>query len=736
MSDAKGLQRILIFGDDSDFRKLLLLRLGKMFPDAELDDYDPIASGVPEDDFPWGKYDVLLLDYYLCIHGVTGLDILRKNRKNPQFPATIMLTGAGNEEIAVRALKSGVSDYIRKETLNKDELRESIVNAFDEHKVEKQRVNEATLHGQAFNKSLFYQQIEHPAADASKRVLLLIELDNHEQLLAALGVIVRDNAVRHIAKQSFEVFQLGECNPSITRLSDHSIAMLIDEPDSRKTLEFNLDGLCKHLSKRPYKFDGKKFRYTVSIGVVPLSAESNAVKEVIAQAGKAVALALQTRDSSSYSITTEAAKPTQPAAEKKESTKAAPPVAEAEVTKGSAKAAPQPAINKPAVKETPSEAPVRDSASQETTPAPATETVASTAESRAPDQKSSASAENEKADKPPVQAQKAETKPAAKEKPVEEPVKTAEKTEKPAAPQEQKKEAAKPDVKKTAKPPVKEASGKKPESVESVLEDAALNVNALQLKRSFEEKRIVQTFQPLISFSAEEEENESEMYSTSLNHIDTDGSTLSAAEIYAQVSDIPAFFQYIDRWMLKESLARVLNSPDSNYIFMLTISEASLADATLFNWLRELLSGLEASNPGHSIGLEIKSADFSARQKPAEALINYLRKSHGFKFMLSNADDLDTLKAQTRNSSFDLLKVSADMLIILSEEASDNSEEEGTLLTSLKAAGTAIVVQDVEDATTLTEVISIGADYAIGEFIGESSTQLDDMTNVESFEIS
>jgi DNA-binding response OmpR family regulator len=130
MTETRSLQRILIFDDDSDFRKLLLVRLGKMFPEVELEEYDPIARGVPELDFDWSRYDVLLLDYFLCIHGVTGLDILRKNRKNPLFPTTIMLTGAGNEEIAVRALKSGVSDYIRKETLNKEELRKSILNAY------------------------------------------------------------------------------------------------------------------------------------------------------------------------------------------------------------------------------------------------------------------------------------------------------------------------------------------------------------------------------------------------------------------------------------------------------------------------------------------------------------------------------------------------------------------------------------------------------------------------------
>jgi len=157
---------------------------------------------------------------------------------------------------------------------------------------------------------------------------------------------------------------------------------------------------------------------------------------------------------------------------------------------------------------------------------------------------------------------------------------------------------------------------------------------------------------------------------------------------------------------------------------------------TLFNWLRQLLTGLQDTHPGRAVALEITGETFSAEQKKAEALMNYLRKSHGFRFALSRVENIEALKSLTRSMRFDLLKVSPDMMKQLSQEAADDSEEESTLLGSLKNRGARIIVEDVEDATTLTEVISEGADYALGEFIGEASTQLDDLTNVESFEIS
>ena len=104
--------------------------------------------------------------------------------------------------------------------------------------------------------------------------------------------------------------------------------------------------------------------------------------------------------------------------------------------------------------------------------------------------------------------------------------------------------------------------------------------------------------------------------------------------------------------------------------------------------------------------------------------------------MLADVENVETMKTLTTKTNFDFLKVSPALILQLSEEASGDAKEDGTLLSSLKNRGAGIIAYDVEDATTLTEVTSVGADYAIGEFIGEVSSQLDDMTDVESFEIS
>ncbi|MCK9419031.1 MAG: diguanylate cyclase [Nitrospirae bacterium] len=59
------------------------------------------------------RYDVLLIDYYMPVRG--GIDVIRALALKGKFPPVIMVTGEGNEEVAVEALKLGAADYIVKD---------------------------------------------------------------------------------------------------------------------------------------------------------------------------------------------------------------------------------------------------------------------------------------------------------------------------------------------------------------------------------------------------------------------------------------------------------------------------------------------------------------------------------------------------------------------------------------------------------------------------------------------
>lgn len=59
------------------------------------------------------SYDLLLVDYNMPFLG--GVDVLRTLASKGAFPPTIMVTGEGNEEVAVQALKLGAADYVVKD---------------------------------------------------------------------------------------------------------------------------------------------------------------------------------------------------------------------------------------------------------------------------------------------------------------------------------------------------------------------------------------------------------------------------------------------------------------------------------------------------------------------------------------------------------------------------------------------------------------------------------------------
>jgi CheY-like chemotaxis protein/tRNA A-37 threonylcarbamoyl transferase component Bud32 len=116
--------RILIIDDDEDLRNLLRHYLKQHWAGAEVDDYDPLSRDMPDAAFALGSYDVVILDYMLGRGD--GLDWLQKLKRRADCPKILFLTGAGNEIIAVRAMKAGADDYQRKQELTRERLISSI----------------------------------------------------------------------------------------------------------------------------------------------------------------------------------------------------------------------------------------------------------------------------------------------------------------------------------------------------------------------------------------------------------------------------------------------------------------------------------------------------------------------------------------------------------------------------------------------------------------------------------
>ncbi|WP_119070444.1 PAS domain S-box protein [Aggregatilinea lenta] len=82
-------------------------------------------------------YDVLLID--LALPDGSGLDLLREVRQQELPIAVVILTGSGNEEAAVNALKAGADDYVVKRKNYLDQLPLSLKTALSNFNAEAQR---------------------------------------------------------------------------------------------------------------------------------------------------------------------------------------------------------------------------------------------------------------------------------------------------------------------------------------------------------------------------------------------------------------------------------------------------------------------------------------------------------------------------------------------------------------------------------------------------------------------
>jgi len=132
----------LLVIDDSEDDRLLYRRA--MEKNTSID-YTLIETNDGESGFlavEKAQPDCILLDY--SMPGYDGIEILKRIRSRYPFVPVVMLTGHGNEKIAVNAMQEGAQNYIAKSIITTDTLEHVIRMAIDHCQLEKRIYDQRT----------------------------------------------------------------------------------------------------------------------------------------------------------------------------------------------------------------------------------------------------------------------------------------------------------------------------------------------------------------------------------------------------------------------------------------------------------------------------------------------------------------------------------------------------------------------------------------------------------------
>jgi multidomain signaling protein FimX len=296
------LKSILLIGYSDNYGELLSKYFKDIAPQATVDEYD-ISEGCPDSDYDWKQYQLVIIEYDLG-NDETGLEWIRACSGSYDFPAVIMLTSKGNENVIVQAFRFGVQDFLRKDELSKVLLDDSVQRAVAQRQKEQVKSDTITLSAHIYNKSRFLKKIEQAVVND---VVLVIEIDDHQKFHDEYGIILTESICGHISKVTSKTLKENKLEGVVIRSGDSATAALLkshaDFDVGKKCAEL----LCESYIKHPFVDKDHVIEYKVSIGVAVIDKEDFDSETIFIAADVACRIA-RNEKGNSYTIYGEARK--------------------------------------------------------------------------------------------------------------------------------------------------------------------------------------------------------------------------------------------------------------------------------------------------------------------------------------------------------------------------------------------------------------------------------------------
>lgn len=242
------------------------------------------------------QVDCIIVDYQLP--DMTGLEFLNrlKNDETISVPV-IMLTGSGNEKIAIEALKTGAYDYLNKTDLKPEILHDSIANAIEKSSLlKKEKARETEIRYLAYhdfltgvpNRAQFELHLNNIFESAKRYkhsfAILFIDLDGFKYVNDNYGHDVGDE----LLKQVTHLFQ--NClrkSDILARLGGDEFAVIATQIEDSDNVTVIANKLISSLATT-LTIHNHKISISASIGISIYPGSGEVISQLLSQADLAL----------------------------------------------------------------------------------------------------------------------------------------------------------------------------------------------------------------------------------------------------------------------------------------------------------------------------------------------------------------------------------------------------------------------------------------------------------------
>jgi diguanylate cyclase (GGDEF)-like protein len=225
------------------------------------------------------EYDIFLFDYRLGER--SGLELMREAISLDCKSPIILMTGQGDHDVDIEAMKAGAADYLYKGEFNANLLERSIRYAIQHKRAEDRILRMAYFDNLTSlpNRALFHDRLKQALAHAERyevnSALMFIDLDNFKRINDTLAHRVGDLLLQGVAERLSRYIRTSDTvarqkeialTNTVARLGGDEFTVFLTEVKSMENVAKVAQRILNILSQ-PFQLDGHEVFTTGSIGI-------------------------------------------------------------------------------------------------------------------------------------------------------------------------------------------------------------------------------------------------------------------------------------------------------------------------------------------------------------------------------------------------------------------------------------------------------------------------------------